>query len=103
LNPPRLRALLVLLLALGTGAAVSQAGLIAFVGLVSPHVVRRYAPGPGAYTLLASAGAGGALLLAADILARAVIAPQELPVGIITAGLGGGYLLWLLYRQRMTW
>lgn len=96
---PRLRAVLVGVLALATGLAVSQSGLVAFVGLVSPHLVRRYAPAPHGYTLLASSAAGGALLLAADVLARTVIVPQELPVGVLTALMGGGYLLWLLHRR----
>ena len=98
---PRWRLVLVAALALATGLAVSQAGLVAFVGLVSPHLVRRWAPAPHGYTVLASAAAGGALLLAADVLARSLIAPQELPVGVVTAVLGGGYLLWLLYRRRV--
>jgi iron complex transport system permease protein len=72
---------------------------VAFVGLVAPHLVRRYAPAPSGYTLAASAGTGGVLLLGADILARALIAPQELPVGIVTAVLGGAYLMWLLHRR----
>ena len=97
---PRWRLVLVAALALATGLAVSQAGLVAFVGLVSPHLVRRWAPAPHGYTVLASTAAGGALLLAADVLARSLIAPQELPVGVVTAVLGGGYLLWLLYRRR---
>jgi iron complex transport system permease protein len=96
---PRLRLVLVAVLALATGLAVSQAGLVAFVGLVAPHLVRRFAPSPHGYTLLASAATGGALLLAADVLARTLIAPQELPVGVLTALLGGGYLLWLLHRR----
>jgi len=96
---PRLRLVLVAVLALATGLAVSQAGLVAFVGLVAPHLVRRFAPSPHGYTLLASAAVGGALLLAADVLARTLIAPQELPVGVLTALLGGGYLLWLLHRR----
>ena len=96
---PRLRMVLVTVLALATGLAVSQAGLVAFVGLVSPHLVRRYVPASQGYTLVASAAAGGCLLLAADVLARSVIAPQELPVGVLTAVLGGGYLLWLLHRR----
>jgi iron complex transport system permease protein len=50
--------------------------------------------------LLLSALAGGALLLAADLLARSVIAPRELPVGVITAVIGGGYLLWLMQRRQ---
>ncbi|CAM5796108.1 FecCD family ABC transporter permease [Rhizobacter fulvus] len=97
---PRLRFALVVVLALATGVAVSQAGLIAFVGLVSPHLVRRFAPAPYGYTLVASAVAGGVLLLGADVLARVLIAPQEVPVGVLTALLGGGYLIWLLHRGR---
>lgn len=95
----RVRLVMVLLLSLGTALAVSQAGLVAFVGLVSPHLVRRNAPGPHAWLLLASTGMGAALLLLADVLSRAVIAPEELPVGVVTAVLGGGYLVWLLNRR----
>jgi iron complex transport system permease protein len=91
---PRIR------LALATGLAVSQAGLIAFVGLVAPHLVRRFAPAAQGYTLAVSAAAGGVLLLMADVLARTLVAPQELPVGVLTALLGGGYLIWLLHRKR---
>jgi len=101
LQPSRARIWLVLLLALGTGIAVSQAGLVAFVGLVSPHLVRRFAPSASGYTVAVSAVAGGVLLMAADVVARALIAPQELPVGIVTAVLGGGYLMWLLYRRSL--
>jgi len=78
---------------------VSQCGLVAFVGLAAPHLVRRQAPGPHGHLLFASAGAGGVLLLAADIAARVLIAPQELPVGVLTAVCGGAYLLALLHRQ----
>jgi iron complex transport system permease protein len=101
LDLPRVRIALVATLALATGLAVSQAGLVAFVGLVAPHLVRRFAPAPHGYTTLASAGVGGTLLLTADVLARSLIAPQEVPVGVLTALLGGGYLLWLLHRRRM--
>lgn len=97
----RVRMALVGALALATGMAVSQAGLIAFVGLVSPHLVRRFAPAAHGFTLVASAATGGALLLAADVLARSLTAPQELPVGVLTAVLGGGYLLWLLHRRKI--
>ena len=95
----RVRLALVAMLSLATALAVSQAGLVAFVGLVAPHLVRRHAPGPHGWLLLASAGMGAALLLWADVVSRAVIAPQELPVGVVTAVLGGGYLVWLL-KQR---
>jgi iron complex transport system permease protein len=99
---PRLRLLLVCLLAGATGLAVSQAGLVAFVGLVAPHLVRRFAPSGHAYLIAASAATGGVLLLAADVLARGLIAPQEVPVGVLTALLGGGYLVWLLHRGRVS-
>ena len=93
-----LRAALVAVLALATGAAVSQTGLVAFVGLAAPHLVRRVAPSTHAYSVPAAAAAGGLLLLAADVGARLAIAPEELPVGVLTALFGGGYLLWLLRR-----
>jgi len=89
-----------LALSLATGAAVAQCGLIAFVGLVAPHLVRSWGPTTHGALLLLSPLTGGALLLAADIAARWVIAPQELPVGIITALLGGSYLLWLMHRRK---
>jgi iron complex transport system permease protein len=95
----RVRLALVLMLSLGTARAVAQAGLVAFVGLVAPHLVRRSAPGRHAWLLLASAGMGAVLLLWADVISRALIAPEELPVGVVTAVLGGVYLVWLL-RQR---
>jgi iron complex transport system permease protein len=98
----RVRLTLVLMLSLGTALAVSQAGLVAFVGLVAPHLVRRNAPGPHGWLLLASAGMGAALLLAADVVSRALIAPEELPVGVVTAVLGGCYLVWLLKRRNAT-
>lgn len=92
------RAVLVGVLALATGVAVAQAGLIAFVGLVAPHLVRRWSTGPHVVTVPASAAAGGLLLMAADVLSRLLLAPREIPVGVLTALLGGGYLLWLLHR-----
>jgi iron complex transport system permease protein len=95
----RVRMALIAALALATGFAVSQAGLVAFVGLASPHLVRRFAPASHGFTLVASAAAGGLLLLAADVFARTLIAPEEIPVGVLTALLGGGYLIWLLRRR----
>ncbi|MDB5930450.1 MAG: transport system permease protein [Polaromonas sp.] len=96
---PQMRAGLVAVLALATGTAVAQTGLIAFVGLAAPHLVRSVVKTTHG-RLIGLAGLTGAVLLtAADILARGVIAPQELPVGVLTAVLGGGYLLWLMHRQ----
>jgi len=94
-----MRAALVAVLALATGAAVAQTGLIAFVGLAAPHLVRSIAPTPHGRLVVLAALMGGVLLMAADVLARWLIAPQELPVGVLTAVLGGSYLLWLMHRR----
>lgn len=94
------RAALVAVLALATGAAVAQTGLIAFVGLAAPHLVRSIVKTTHARLVVLSAFMGGLLLMSADVLARWVIAPQELPVGVLTAVLGGSYLLWLMHRRR---
>ncbi len=102
LHLPHVRLLLVVLMALCTGCAVAQAGLIAFVGLVAPHLVRRCVVVTHGALLALAALAGGVLLLASDVAARSVIAPQELPVGVLTAVLGGVYLLVLL-RRRSAW
>ena len=99
LELPRLRLMLVVLMALATGCAVAQVGLVAFVGLVAPHLVRRLVTVTHGPLLALSALSGGALLLAADVAARSVIAPQELPVGMLTAVVGGVYLLVLLRRR----
>lgn len=92
------RIALVAVLALATGTAVAQTGLIGFVGLAAPHLVRSLARVTHRHFMLLSALMGAVLLLAADTLARTLIAPQELPVGVLTAVLGGGYLLWLMHR-----
>ncbi|MEY2736066.1 MAG: hypothetical protein RLZ58_1475 [Pseudomonadota bacterium] len=93
-----LRMALVAALALATGTAVAQAGLIAFVGLAAPHLVRAMVRTTHAALTLLSALAGAVLLAAADIAARTVVAPAEWPVGVMTAVLGGGYLLWRMHR-----
>ena len=99
LTLPPLRAVLVAVLALATGTAVAHTGLIGFVGLAAPHLVRSVVKTTHSRLIFLSALMGGALLIMADILARCLIAPQELPVGVLTAVLGGGYLLWLMHRQ----
>ena len=96
----RVRTLLVVLMALATGAAVAQVGLVAFVGLVAPHLVRRSVVVTHGRLLWLASLAGGVLLLAADVAARTLLAPQELPVGMLTAVFGGLYLLMLLRRRE---
>ena len=94
------RGVLVAVLALATGAAVAQTGLIAFVGLAAPHLVRAVVKTTHAWLVLLASLMGGVLLMLADTLARGLMAPQELPVGVLTAVLGGSYLLWLMHRRR---
>ena len=90
---------LVAAMALATGTAVAQTGLIAFVGLAAPHLVRSIVRVTHERHIVLSSLMGAVLLLAADILARWLLAPQELPVGVLTAALGGTYLLWLMHRR----
>ena len=84
---------------LATGAAVSLAGPIGFIGIVVPHLVRLITGADHRVVLPASALFGAAFLVACDVLARTLLAPMELPVGIITAMIGGPFFLWLLVRR----
>lgn len=96
----RLKRELVFCTALGVGAAVAAAGLIGFIGLVVPHLMRLLV-GPDHRLLLpASALAGASLLLLADLVARLALAPAELPIGIVTALIGAPFFLYLLVRGR---
>ena len=94
-----LRLVLVAVLSLATASAVAQTGLIGFVGLMAPHLVRSVLKPTHDWLILLSCLAGGLLLLLADTLARGLLAPMELPVGVLSAVLGGAYLLWLMHRQ----
>ena len=85
---------------LATGAAVSVGGPVGFVGIVVPHLVRLIVGPDHRLVLPASALFGAAFLVACDVVARTVMAPIELPVGVITALIGGPFFLWLLVRKR---
>jgi iron complex transport system permease protein len=90
----------ILVASLLTAAAVLLGGIIGFVGLLVPHIVRLIAGPEHGRLLLLSAILGGSYLVIADLLARTIMAPSELPVGIITAFLGGPVLLYLLRRSK---
>jgi len=94
-----LRNLVYLLAALMTAIAVTTAGSVGFVGLVVPHLLRLAIGNDQRVLLPASALAGGALLVLADTLARTMVAPQQLPVGVLTALIGVPVFLFLLSRQ----
>lgn len=96
----RLKYQVIVLTALVVGVLVAQTGIIGFVGLVMPHLLR-LACGPDHKVVLPGAALLGAtLMLAADVAARTVVIPAELPIGILTAFIGGPFFLWLLLRQR---
>ncbi|HEY0199401.1 MAG TPA: iron ABC transporter permease [Rhodanobacter sp.] len=100
-RPERVQPLLIALVALMVSAAVSMTGVIGFIGLLVPHLLR-LVWGPDHRMLLpASALGGAALLVAADTLARTLVAPAELPIGVLTALIGGPFFLWLLLRSRI--
>lgn len=89
------------LAALGVGAAVAFSGVIGFVGLIVPHLVRLIA-GPDHRALIPLSGLlGAALLVGADLLARTVVAPAELPIGVVTAAVGAPFFLWLLVNRKV--
>lgn len=94
---------LIILTAIGVGIAVASSGIIGFIGLVVPHLIRAIT-GPNHHTLLPlSALCGALLLLIADLAARLVVQPAELPVGLVTALLGAPFFLVLLLQQRKQW
>ncbi len=96
----RLKTTIILLVAAAVGASVAVAGVIGFVGIVVPHLLR-LAIGPDHRLLLPlCAILGGALLAGADILARTIVAPAELPIGIVTAAIGAPFFLWLLLHRN---
>lgn len=96
----RVRRWIIVAASLTTAAAVAFAGIIGFVGLIVPHILR-FLIGPDYRRLLPLSLIGGAgLLLVADVLARILLAPQELPVGIVTALAGAPFFLWILRRSR---
>ena len=85
---------------LSAGAAVSLGGPVLFVGIIVPHIVRLIVGADHRLVLPASALFGAAFLIVCDLVARTIIAPVEMPVGIITAIIGGPFFLWLLFRNR---
>ena len=94
------RLLLVAMAAGLAGAAIAVAGPVGFVGLMAPHAARRLVGGTHASVLACSTMVGGCLMLVADLAARAAFAPVDIPVGVVTAVIGGPYLLWLLAARR---
>ena len=96
----KLKRLLMLLTAIGVGVAVSVSGMIGFIGLIIPHLGRMLC-GPDHRSLVPISACLGALLLTiTDMISRTVLAPAELPVGIVTAMIGAPFFIYLLFKQR---
>lgn len=100
LNVRRAKFIIIVAASLVTAAAVSFAGIIGFVGLIVPHIVRFWWGVDYRRLIPLSILGGASILLVADVLARIVLAPQELPVGIVTALAGAPFFLWVLRRSK---
>ncbi len=100
IDAEKMRRLILLVVALVTASIVSFTGMIGFVGLVAPHIVRLFIGSDNRYLMPASAAFGALLLVVADLVGRLIIAPQILQVGVVTAFLGGPLFLWLILRKK---
>ena len=96
----RFKRIAIVMVAAATGVSVALSGGIGFVGMIVPHLVRIAAGPDHRFLLPASALLGGCLMLAADMIARVIVAPAELPIGILTAILGAPFFLWILLKDR---
>lgn len=99
-SPERLKRLAIAMSAIAVGAAVSLSGIIGFVGLVVPHIVRLLCGPDHRYVLPGSILLGAGLFLFADLVARMIVLPAEMPIGVITALVGGPFFIGLLVRRR---
>jgi iron complex transport system permease protein len=100
LDTRRARLIIIVAASLVTAAAVSFAGIIGFIGLIVPHIMRIFWGADYRRLIPLSILGGASLLLLADVLARVLLAPQELPVGIVTALAGAPFFLWILRRSK---
>jgi iron complex transport system permease protein len=96
----KLKTIVMALCAMGVGASVAVSGIIGFVGLVIPHIIRMIIGPEHRSLLIASALCGATLLVLADLVSRTIAQPVEIPIGIITALVGGPFFLYLLIREK---
>ena len=100
INVENRRMLMMIVLTMMAAAIVSFTGIIGFVGLVSPHIARVFVGTDNRYLIPASALVGALLLIVADIISRVVIAPNILPIGVVTSCIGGPLFLFLILKAR---
>ena len=100
LNVERMKIQIILINTLLVSVATSMVGVISFIGLVVPHLLRILKGSDNRYLVIGSALLGAVIMTAVDMLCRIIIAPAEMPIGIITAFIGAPVFLWLLFRNR---
>ncbi|MEM6281381.1 MAG: iron ABC transporter permease [Chloroflexota bacterium] len=100
INVERVKTVVVVMVALAVGAGVAVTGIIGFVGLIVPHLMRMFTGPDHRVVLPGSLLLGATLLVGADLVARTIVVPAELPIGIVTALVGGPFFLYLLLRDR---
>jgi iron complex transport system permease protein len=103
INVARTRLVVLAAASLGTAAAVSVSGLIGFVGIIVPHAVRLVGGSSYRSILPLSFIVGGGFLVLADLVARTMLSPAELPIGVVTAALGGPFFVLILRQKRSLW
>ena len=91
---------LLIIASLLVGAAVSVSGTVGFVGLMAPHIARKFTGADARFLIISSGAVGAGLLICSDILARSILYPMEIPVGVITALVGAPYFIWLYGRRN---
>jgi iron complex transport system permease protein len=99
-NTSRMKFSIIVLTAMTVGASVAVAGMIGFVGLIVPHILRLWLGPDNRKLVIASALVGGTLLTISDLLARTLVMPAELPIGIVTALMGGPVFVWLIAKEK---
>lgn len=100
INTDRLKILVILVNTLLVSVATSMVGIIAFIGLIVPHLLRLLKGSNNRYLIIGSALLGAIVMIVTDMICRVVIAPAEMPIGIVTAFIGAPVFLWLLYRFK---
>lgn len=100
LNVERTKLIVITITAITVGGGVSLVGIVGFLGIVTPHIIRLWISYDYRYLLPLSVFVGGIVLVIADTLSRTIVSPAELPVGILTTGIGGPFFIWLLLREK---
>ena len=100
MNTEKLKKRIILITALMVGVTVAFCGMIGFIGLVTPHLVRLFIGSNHKYLIPGSALLGAILLSISDLISKTIIAPAQLPVGVVTSAIGAPFFVWLIISQK---